>query len=125
MAPDGTYLDRWPKPLDLLTLIYEPLLLRALPEIFGFLCGILDRLPDLLFRVIPKICGVCCRALDFSLDGLILICRRTPPRQLPEPGPSPTGYYFAYYVGNLLNALVVGVLGLPGLGLLLMLKWIF
>ena len=36
------------------------------------------------------------------------------------------GSYIGVSLGvNLLNALVVGVLGLPGLGLLLMLKWIF
>ena len=36
------------------------------------------------------------------------------------------GGYIGVTLGvNLFNALVVGVLGLPGLGLLLMLKWIF
>lgn len=36
------------------------------------------------------------------------------------------GGYIGVTLGvNLFNALVVGILGLPGLGLLLMLKWIF
>ena len=36
------------------------------------------------------------------------------------------GGYIGVTLGvNLFNALVVGILGLPGLGLLLMLKWMF
>lgn len=36
------------------------------------------------------------------------------------------GGYIGVTLGvNLFNALVVGILGLPGLGLLLMLKWLF
>ncbi len=104
MDKEGHYLNRWPAPLDLLTLIYEPLLLRFLPMLFGFFCKILDRLPDLIFRVLPKVAGVCCRVLDFSLDALILVFRKTTHRQLPDPGPSPTGYFFAFYVGGFLNA---------------------
>ena len=103
MDENGHYADRWPKPLDLLTLIYEPLLLGLLPAVGGFFCRILDRLPDLVFRVVPKVCGVCCRVLDFLPDAVILVLRRTTHRQLPEPGPAPTGYYLAFYLGSFLN----------------------
>lgn len=36
------------------------------------------------------------------------------------------GEFTGIYLGvNLLNALIIGILGLPGFGLLLLLKWLF
>ena len=75
------YPNRWPEKLDLLTLIYEPLLLKIFPAVFGF----------------------CCRALDFAADGLILFFRRTTHRQLREPEELPADYVLPYYLGKGLN----------------------
>lgn len=78
----GNYLDRWPEKLDLLTLIYEPLLLKSLPAVFGF----------------------CCRVLDFAADGIILFFRRTTHSQLREPEELPADYVLPYYLGKGMNS---------------------
>jgi hydrogenase-4 component B len=78
------YVNRWPQRLDLLTLVYEPLLLH----------------------ILPGICGFVCRVLDFLPDGLILLLRTTTHRQLAESGPPPTGYLLSYYPGRLVNRVV-------------------
>ncbi|MCR5402855.1 MAG: complex I subunit 5 family protein [Butyrivibrio sp.] len=80
---DLVYIDRWPKKLDLLTLVYEPVLLVILPAVFGFIC----------------------RAADFLLDGLILFLRQTTHSQLRERKRIPEGYLRAYYLGTITNKL--------------------
>ena len=101
------YVNRWPKGLDLLTLIYEPLVLRLFPAVFGFLASIPALLPDLIisFRPLTGFFKVLARALDFIPDGLVLLARKSSHRQLPEAQIPPTGYYFSYYMGALLNRL--------------------
>ncbi len=82
---DGSfsYPDLWPKKLDLLTLIYEPVLMVALPAALGFVC----------------------RILDFLLDGIMLILRSTTHRQLREKAPVPAGFNLAWYLGRFMNRL--------------------
>ena len=46
LMKDGAYLDRWPKALDLETLIYRPLLLRALPGAFGAVTRLIAEAPE-------------------------------------------------------------------------------
>ncbi|MCR4903906.1 MAG: complex I subunit 5 family protein [Butyrivibrio sp.] len=79
----GEYINLWPYKLDLLTLIYEPLLLVILPAVFGFIC----------------------RIIDFSTDGIILLLRKTSHRQLKEKPDIPSGFHFAWSMGRLLNRL--------------------
>lgn len=75
------YVDLWPQKLDLLTLIYEPVLMVALPAAFGFVCRVADFLPD----------------------ALLIFFKKTTHRQLTEKAPVPSGYHLAYYLGGLLN----------------------
>lgn len=75
------YVDRWPAKLDLLTLIYEPVLLVVLPAVFGFIC----------------------RCADFMLDGLILFMRQSTHRQLGEKKRIPEGYLRVYHLGKMAN----------------------
>ncbi len=100
----GRYLNRWPGSLDLLTLIYEPLLLKILPTVLGVICSMLDGILDrILLPVIPVILGFFSKILDFLLDGFLLLLRKTTHRQLREAKIPPSGYYFSYYIGSFMN----------------------
>lgn len=48
------YVNRWYKYLDLEDIIYRPILLKALPFVFGVLCRILDSLVDSLVVLLRK-----------------------------------------------------------------------
>ena len=103
------YADRWPKKLDLITLLYEPLTFRLLPNALGWLCKGLEIISDgalvcLFGRVIPAALGFVCRVLDFLTDSVVLLLRHTTHRQLPHPQTVPEGYHMAYRAGLALNA---------------------
>ena len=109
--PDGRrlYADRWPKKLDLLTLVYEPLVMKLLPALGGGLCRLANLLSDglltfLVCRALPYTVGLVCRALDFATDGVILLARATTHRQLRQADPVPAGYWLPYHAGRALNA---------------------
>lgn len=53
---DGTvvYINRWHTYLDLENLIYRPILLQALPFIFGVVCRIMDSMVDTIIVVLRK-----------------------------------------------------------------------
>ena len=62
--------------------------------------------------------------LQKPLRWLGLLCLRTAGSLLALAALSPVGALVGVTLGvNLTNALVLGLLGLPGLGLLLMLRW--
>ena len=75
------YLKLWPERLDLLTFLYEPLLLHIAPAVLGFIC----------------------RCLDFFMDFLIIFAKKTSHRQLREENIIPDDFYFAYCSGRILN----------------------
>ena len=78
-----TYVDVWPKKLNLLTLVYEPIVMVAIPATLGFIC----------------------RCLDFTLDGIILFMRRTTHRQLEHKEPVPPKFFMSYILGSIMNRL--------------------
>ena len=75
------YVDIWPEKLNLLTLLYEPVVLIVIPAVAGFIC----------------------RCLDFILDGLILFMRKTTHKQLVHTEPVSPKYYPAVVVGSIMN----------------------
>ena len=80
---DGStsYVNLWPQKLDILTLIYEPVLMVALPAVCGFIS----------------------RIADFALDGLLIVLRRTTHSQLKEKKAIPNGYHLAWNLGRFMN----------------------
>lgn len=50
----AVYVNRWNKYLDLEELIYRPILLKALPFIFGVICRVLDSLVDFIVVLLRK-----------------------------------------------------------------------
>lgn len=84
-AGTTVYADRWPKHLDLLELVYNPIVMVILPAIAAFFC----------------------RCMDFLLDSLILLARKTTHRQLHGGKVPPTGYKLAYVMGTIFNTVAL------------------
>lgn len=76
-----SYVDAWPKWLDLEELVYRPVLL-------GFL---------------PLVCGVISRILDSFVDLAVVVLRRTIYSDSPIPHERPEGNAFTEHVGKLMN----------------------
>lgn len=76
------YANRWPKWMDLENAIYRPILLYALPFVFG----------------------VACRALDSLTDGIVVFLRKTIYRDLPVKNERIEGTYFTELFGKLGNS---------------------
>ena len=51
---ENIYVNRWYKYLDLEDMIYRPILLKALPFVFGVICRVLDSLVDFLVVLFRK-----------------------------------------------------------------------
>lgn len=79
----SSYVDVWPKWLDLENLIYRPVLLQFL----------------------PLVCGVVCRIMDSFLDLTVLVLRKTVYCDSPLPYERPEGNAFTEHTGNFLNRL--------------------
>ena len=127
------YVNRWPQRLDLLTLLYEPLVMKVLPAVGAFFCRILDGLLEfLVLKVLIPIGAFCChcldvvceafvmralipvgtlgsRCLEYVTDLIVLLCRKTTHRQLREKPHPPVHFKTSYYIGRFCNA-VAGVL---------------
>ena len=76
---NGSYVNLWPAKLDLEDLLYRPLLVKWLPEIFGNLARVFGEnlilTPLARFTVIlGSFAG---RVLDVSLDAVIVLLRRS------------------------------------------------
>ena len=83
LMKDGSYVNLWPKWLDLEELLYRPLLLT----------------------VLPVICGVLCRILDSLLDGIVVLLRKTVYHDSPLPGERVEGNSLTAALGSVLNRL--------------------
>ena len=54
LVKNTTYIDRWPKSLDIEDLIYRPLLLTVIPNVCVFICRLIDRLMDYVVLTLRK-----------------------------------------------------------------------
>ena len=127
------YVNRWPQRLDLLTLLYEPLVIKILPAVGAFFCRILDGLLEFLvlkvlipvgafgchcldvvweafvLRVLIPVGTLFSRCLEYVTDLIVLLCRKTTHRQLKEKPHPPVHFKTSYYIGRLCNA-IAGIL---------------
>ena len=105
--PDGTrrYVDRWPKWLDMEELLYRPLLLRVLPGIFGWMCGCLDRLPEMLFKGAMAAGSFTVGLMDILMDGVVIFLRKTVYRDSPRAHELEEGNALTHTIGVLLNTM--------------------
>ena len=79
MMKDGTYLDRWPKWLELEEQLYRPLLQKWLPSLFGSISAVFaeNKLSAPLARGIFRGALILTHALSDLVDALVLLIRRT------------------------------------------------
>ena len=105
MMKNGDYVDRWPAWLDLEERLYRPLIQKLLPKIFGGICMILDRGPDLLAAALPKIGAFLAGIMDILADSVVVLLRRTVYRDSPQPGELEEGNALTHAAGVALNLL--------------------
>ena len=77
------YVDRWPSWLDLEERLYRPVLLKMLPGIFGWICGV----------------------MDIFTDGIVVLLRKTLYRDSPQRGELEEGNALTHVIGVSLNIL--------------------
>lgn len=77
----GSYVNLWPKWLDLEELLYRPVLLT----------------------ILPAICGVLCRLLDSFTDTMVVLLRKSFYRDSPLPTELSEGTGFTVFAGRILN----------------------
>ena len=105
MMENGTYVNRWPEWLDLEEKIYRPLLLKILPAIFGWFCGVMDKVTDVLAAILPKVgCGIA-GVMDILTDGTVVLLRKTIYRDSPQQGELEEGNALTHVIGVSLNVL--------------------
>ena len=101
LMKDGAYVDRWPKFLDMERFLYIPVLMKALPTLFGTLCRWICDFPDRLFAFLPRFFGGLCRIICDLPDLLILLLRRTFYREVRSHASPIAHHRLAYYLGSL------------------------
>ena len=105
MMVDGVYVNRWPVWLDLEELLYRPLLRKVLPAIAGFVCNLLEKIPEVLITVLPRLGGLIAGILDILADGFVVGLRRTVYRDSRTQGELEEGNVLTHVIGVSLNIL--------------------
>ena len=105
MMADGTYVDRWPSWLDLEEMLYRPLVLKVLPGVCGWICGLLDRLMDTVAAILPKVGAAVAGVMDILTDSLVVLLRKTLYRDARYHGELEEGNALTHVVGVSLNVL--------------------
>ena len=105
MMVNGTYVNRWPQWLDLEEKLYRPLLLKVLPGVFGWICGLLDKLMDVVSGILPKVGAGVAGVLDILTDGLVVFLRKTIYRDARYHGELEEGNALTHVIGVTLNLL--------------------
>lgn len=98
------YVNRWPKCLDLEELVYRPLLLTALPAVFGKICDWADRyLVDAVVGGFLALGTFFARVLDSAVDAVIRCLRLTTHRQVRPPKEPQDSDYAAHFFGGIFD----------------------
>ena len=106
-GPDGKkhYCNRWPDWIDLEDKLYRPVLMKILPGVLGFICGILDKFMDVVAKVLPAIGKVLAGILDILVDGSVVLLRKTLYRDSADRGELEEGNALTHVIGVTLNGL--------------------
>lgn len=131
MIKDGEYVDLWPKKLDLEDLIYRPLLLEYLPNIFGTISSffannvisrkvyeysllLTSKLSEMfannivtatLYKVTLRLTGIISRAVNDSLDFIVYILRKTIYKDNKIPTTNDEENSLIYHIGSIADKL--------------------
>ena len=76
---NDSYVNLWPETLDLEDRVYRPVLTKYLPEVFGFAAEIFgeNKILRPLCRFFMVLATVLVRILEITLDGAIVLLRKT------------------------------------------------
>lgn len=102
---EKAYINRWPEIVDLEDRVYRPLLITILPAVFGFICGILDKLFDFVSKYIIKLGAFVARIFDVCVDAVVVFLRKTVYRDSPDPLEPDEGNALTHFIGVFLNKL--------------------
>lgn len=131
MIKDSEYVDLWPKKLDLEDLIYRPLLLEYLPNIFGTISSffannvisrkvyeysllLTSKLSEMfannivtatLYKVTLRLTGIISRAVNDSLDFIVYILRKTIYKDNKIPTTNDEENSLIYHIGSIADKL--------------------
>ncbi|MDO5440227.1 MAG: complex I subunit 5 family protein [Erysipelotrichaceae bacterium] len=129
MIKDDKYIDLWPSKLDLEDLIYRPLLLKWLPNIFGSISrifaeniitkkiyeyalkvsGIISSIfadnivTSLIYKYSLRVTGIISRAVNDSLDFVVLVLRRTIYKDNLVPTTNDVENSISYKIGSIID----------------------
>lgn len=129
MIKDDEYVDLWPKKLDLEDLLYRPLLLKWLPNIFGSISKIFAenivsrriyeyalKLTSVVSRIFAdnivtrkvyeysiRLTGIISRAFNDSLDFIVLVLRKTIYKDNKVPTTNDEENSLSYHIGNIVD----------------------
>ena len=105
MMENGTYVNRWPEWLDLEEKLYRPLLVKLLPGILGWVCGVMDKATDVLAKLLPSLGAGIAGVMDIFTDGIVVLLRKTIYRDSPQQGELEEGNALTHVIGVSLNVL--------------------
>ncbi len=102
---DGSmvYLNRWPKFIDMEDYLYRPVLLKLLPGICGWICGMLDKLTDRVVRFLLAAGKAIAGGFDILTDGFVVFLRKTVYRDSPKMSELEEGNELTHALGTFLN----------------------
>ena len=100
-----TYVERWPKLLDLEFLLYRPVLLKLLPAFLGSIFGILDKITDWLAKVLIVTGSMFAGLLDVLTDSTVVLLRNTVYRDSIPQTELEEGNIVTHCIGLFLNKL--------------------
>ncbi len=103
---DTTYVNYWPKVLDLEDYLYRPVLLKALPSICGAVCFVLDHMVDFIARILPAAGSVEASFFDTIVDTIVVFLRKTIYKDSPQPQELLEGNALTFRLGSLMNRVV-------------------
>lgn len=96
------YLNLWPEWLDLEELLYRPILTVVLPGIAGAVFEVLDRyFLQCLLQVFLMVSSFCTRVMDQTVDGAVLLARKTTHSQRAEKKYAVDVDFLALFIGTL------------------------
>lgn len=103
---DSTYVDYWPKVLDLEDFLYRPILLKVIPSVCGAVCFILDHAVDFIAKILPIAGSVEASFFDTLVDTIVVFLRKTIYKDSPQPQELLEGNALTYRLGSFINHIV-------------------
>ena len=103
---ETTYVNYWPRVLDLEDFLYRPILLKVVPSVCGAACFVLDHAVDFLAKILPIAGSVEASFFDTLVDTIVVFLRKTIYKDSPQPQELLEGNALTYRLGTFVNQVV-------------------